>query len=122
MKTIKSALLGTRNLNDSNESALLINLRDILKAHRELILSRLISDIPTYLDYKFNIRPDKAMYQRVKQELMVLKNSGVDLDNYSAFVNQVLSQPVTQLTNEPFYKEIDSVLQFHVRPAVMKIF
>ena len=39
MKTIKSALLGSKSIIDKNPDALLFQLKEILKAHRELILN-----------------------------------------------------------------------------------
>jgi hypothetical protein len=50
MKTIKSALLGTKSLIDTNPEVLLVQLKEILKAHRELIINRLMGDLPTYLE------------------------------------------------------------------------
>jgi hypothetical protein len=116
MKTIKSALLGAKSLIDTNEEVILVQLREILKQHRELIIQHLLRDIPTYIDYKFSVKPDKAMVESVKGRLLSLKNSNVELDNYKPIIKTVLSNPVTHLTNEPFYNEIDQYLASHVAP------
>jgi hypothetical protein len=47
MKTIKSALLGTKKIIDSNPDALLFQLKEIIKEHRAVILTRLLGDLPT---------------------------------------------------------------------------
>lgn len=116
MKTIKSALLGAKSLIDTNEEVILVQLKEILKQHRELIIQHLLRDIPTYLTYKFNVKPDKAMIESVKSRLLGLQNSNVELDHYKPIIKTVLSNPVTHLTNEPFYNEIDQDLASYVAP------
>lgn len=120
MKTIKSALLGAKSLIDTTEDVLLAELRDLLKEHRELIINRLIKDLPTYLDYKFNVKTTKQIHETVKHQLLDLKHSRVDLDNYKAVVNQVLTRAVIHLTNEPFYIEIDAYLAPYVKTRELK--
>ncbi len=120
MKTIKSALLGTKSLIDTNPEVILVQLKEILKAHRELIINRLIGDLPTYLDYKFNVKADKKMVEVVKDRLLDLKKSNADLDAYDTIVQQVLNRSVTHLTNEPFYVEIDEYLSQYVKPQQLK--
>jgi len=120
MKTIKSALLGTKSLIDTNPEVLLVQLKEILKAHRELIINRLMGDVPTYLDYKFNVKADKKMVELVKDKLLDLKKSNADLDAYDSIVQQVLNRSVTHLTNEPFYVEIDEYLSQYVKPQQLK--
>ena len=120
MKTIKSALLGAKSLIDTSEDVLLAELRDLLKEHRELIINRLIKDLPTYLDYKFNVKTTKQIHETVKHQLLDLKHSRVDLDNYKAVVNQVLTRAVIHLTNEPFYIQIDAYLAPYVKTRELK--
>lgn len=120
MKTIKSALLGTKSLIDTNPEVLLVQLKEILKAHRELIINRLMSDLPTYLNYKFNVKADKKMLELVKDRLLDLKKSNTDLDTYSSIVQQVLNRSITHLTNEPFYAEIDEYLSPYVKATQLK--
>jgi hypothetical protein len=120
MKTIKSALLGTKQLIDTNPDALLFQLKEVIKSHRELIITRLIGDLPTYLDYKFNLKATKDVMGTVKEKLLELKNSGVDLKEYDAIVQQVLTKAVTHLTNEPFYTEIDEYLSPYVNVKQLK--
>lgn len=120
MKTIKSALLGTKSLIDTNPEVLLVQLKEILKAHRELIINRLLGDLPTYLDYKFNVKADKKMQELVKDKLLDLKKSNADLDTYDSIVQQVLNRSVTHLTNEPFYIEIDEYISQYIKTNQMK--
>ena len=110
MKTIKSALLGTKQLIDTNPDILLLQLKEILKAHRELIITRMMGDLPTYIIYKFEVKPTKNMLEIVKGQLLDLKKGPVDLAKYKLVVQLVLNRAVTHLTNESFYVEIDEYL------------
>jgi len=120
MKTIKSALLGNKQLIDTNPDVLLLQIRDILKEHRELIITRMISDLPTYIIYKFNVKPNRKMVETVKDQLLDLKKGNVDLDKYSNVVQMVLNRAVTHLTNEPFYVEIDEYLEPSIQVSEVK--
>jgi hypothetical protein len=111
MKTIKSALLGSKTLIDRNQEALLFQLQEILKDHRALVITRMLGDLPTYLDYKFQVKANKDLINAVHEKLLTLKNSNADLAKYDGIVQQVLNRPVTHLTNEPFYSELDEYLR-----------
>ena len=115
MKVIKSALLGSKSIIDSNQEAILFQLREIIREHRERIIIRLISDLPTYIDYKFQVKASQRMLDQVKEKLIQLKSSGVDLTIYNSVVQQVLVKANTHLTNEPFYIEIDQYLEPYCR-------
>ncbi len=82
MKTVKSALLGAKQLIDTNEEVLAIQLKEIIKEHRALIITRMIGELPTYLDYKFNFKTDRDSLVKIKDSLLGLKNAGVDLKIY----------------------------------------
>ncbi len=120
MKTVKSALLGSKNLIDTNQEVLLVQLREIIKEHRALIINRLVGELPVYLDFKFQYKPDKDSSLKIKEELMSLKNSVVVLQHYESVVAQLMNRPVVHLTNEPFYQEIDQLLASIVQPNQMK--
>ncbi len=111
MKTVKSALLGAKQLIDTNAEVLIVQLKEIIREHRALIITRMLGELPTYLDYKFNFRTDKDTLIKIKDSLLSLKNSGVDIKTYDNIVQQLLNRAVVHLTNEPFYVEIDEILK-----------
>lgn len=114
MKTVKSALLGAKQLIDTNEDVLVIQLKEIIKEHRALIITRMIGELPIYLDYKFSFKTDKDSLMKIKDSLLSLKNSGVDIKVYDNIVQQLMNRAVVHLTNEPFYIEIDEHLKDYV--------
>jgi hypothetical protein len=120
MKTVKSALLGSKQLIDTNADVLLIQLKEIIKDHRSLVVTRLVSDLPTYLDYKFEMKANKDLLMKIKEQLLDLKNGSVDLKAYDNVVQQLFNRAVVHLTNEPFYKEIDECLSVYVAEKEIK--
>ncbi len=121
MKTIKSALLGAKSIIDHNPDAMLFQLKEIIKEHRALIITRMIGELSVYLDYKFHFKPDKDTLLKIKEQLMQLKNSGVDLKLYDNIVQQLTNRAQVHLTNEPFYHEIDEDLKDFVSSKQMKL-
>jgi hypothetical protein len=110
MKTVKSALLGSKSLIDTNAEVLMLQLKEIIKEHRALIITRMLSELPTYLDYKFHFKTDKDTLMKIKESLLSLKNHGVELKFYDNVVQQLMNRAQVHLTNEPFYNEIDAML------------
>lgn len=123
MKTLKSALLGAKNLDDTHADVFMHQVKDIIRQHRAIIINRLLSDMPTYLDYKFQLsKPTKTQLEQVKDELLSLKNSGVELAYYEVILNQLQTRQVVHLTNEPFYVEIDATVANQVKRHAEKTF
>jgi len=114
MKTIKSALLGAKNIIDTNPAVIEIQLKEILREHRTLIINRILGDISTYIDYKFQVRPTRELVLKVHDLLIARKNEKIDITNYSAILEMVNTRAVVHLTNEPFFREIDSYLGEHL--------
>jgi hypothetical protein len=121
MKTVKSALLGNKQLIDTNSDVLIVQLREIIKEHRSLVITRLMNDLPTYLRFKFETKANKDTIIKVKEQLLDLKDGGVDLKVYDNIVQQLLNRAVVHLTNEPFYKEIDALLSNIVAIKELKL-
>jgi len=94
MKTVKSALLGAKSLIDTNAEVLIIQLKEIIKEHRALIVTRMISELSVYLDYKFQFKAEKESLIIIKENLLLLKNSGVDLKHYDNVVQQLMNRAV----------------------------
>jgi hypothetical protein len=121
MKTVKSALLGTKQLIDTNADVLLIQLKEIIKEHRAIIITRLASEIWTYMDYKFDFKPNREQQLKIKEQLLNIKNGGVDLKDYDKVVQQLMNRAVVHLTNEPFYAEIDETLKQYAKEKELKL-
>jgi len=106
MKTIKTPLF-TRKIEDSNPDVILFQLREILTDYRKSLISRLILDLPTYLDYRFKIKADKKQLEDIREKLYEIKNGSADLSKYDLIVQQVLANESTYISTQLFYHEID---------------
>jgi hypothetical protein len=118
MKIIKSALLGFKKLDDSDPDLLLSQLREVLHQHQEILINRLMSDLPTYLYYRFQLKVTKGEIEEIREKLAYLKNKNVNMETFKEVIHQVQTKPTTHLTNELFYAEIDSLLKLFVKDTV----
>lgn len=121
MKMVKSGLLGNRKLIEGNENAILFQLTQIIKEHRALIIERLVNDIPTYLDFKFQMKPNKDQLVEIKDKLLHLQENGVNLTAYQPIIDQLQTQSVIHLTDKYFFQEIDDVLSALLPSRQLKI-
>jgi len=99
----------------------MVQLRAVIKEHRSLVITRLVNDLPTYLRFKFEVKANNDTIIKIKEQLLELKNGGVDLKVYDNVVQQLLNRAIVHLTNEPFYKEIDELLANIVATKELKL-
>jgi hypothetical protein len=109
MKTIKTAS-GVKRIPPCGEDATLSRIREILSDHRKSLINRLILDLPTYTDYRFNTKPSKEQAPLIIDRLYTLKHSPVDLTKYDTLVQKIMENENTHLDAELFYKEIDAAI------------
>ena len=109
MKRIRIAS-GIRRFDDSDSNATLFRLRDILSEHRNLLITRLTSDLTTYIDYKFNIKATFRQLEAARDSLQALKNSVLDLEKYNDIIEHCYHHEMTYVGTEPFMQEIDENL------------
>ena len=120
MKTIKTPLF-TRKIEDSNPDVILFQLREILTDYRKSLISRLILDLPTYLDYRFKIKADKKQLEDIREKLYEIKNGSADLSKYDVIVQQVLANESTYISTRPFYQEIDRNISSYLSEAPLTL-
>ena len=113
MKTVKTPLF-TRKIEDSNPDVILFQLREILTDYRKSLISRLILDLPTYLDYRFKIKADKKQLEDIREKLYEIKNGSADLSKYDLIVQQVLANESTYVSTRLFYQEIDRIISSYL--------
>ncbi len=120
MKTIKTPLF-TRKIEDSDPDVILFQLREILTEYRRNLITRLILDLPTYLDYRFKIKADKKQLDDIREKLFDLKNASVDLARYDGIVQQVRAGDSTYVGTSPFYHEIDKGISAYLSEVQMSL-
>lgn len=120
MKIIRT-LNGVKRIEDSDANILLLKVRQILDEQRNGLITRLITDLGSYIDYKFRVRPDAQQLEAIKDKLYSLKNSGLDLEKYNTLLQHVLDHDTTYINAEPFYREIDENISWHLNAAQLKL-
>ncbi|HEY0656538.1 MAG TPA: hypothetical protein VGD65_25570 [Chryseosolibacter sp.] len=120
MKTLRT-LQGIRRIEDSDPNVMLLKVRQILDEQRNNLITRLVSDLASYIDYKFRVRPDARQLEAIREKLFSLRNSGLDLERYDTILQHVMDHDSTYLTAEPFYKEIDENIGWHLNLSQLKL-
>ena len=78
---------------------------------------RILSDLPTYLQFKFYAKVDKGTHEMLKDKLFVLSNSKVNLDRYDDIVQGIKSNSSYRVPSRQFFEEIDMLLDAEVNPS-----
>lgn len=120
MKTIKTAL-GVKRIEDRDQHLALLQLRELLDAHRNILINRLMADLPAYLDYKFSTRINQRQLEVLKDKLSFMKNASVDMDKYDFIYQHMLENEATYVPAEPFYKEIDENIGWYLNDNQLKL-
>lgn len=120
MKTVKIAL-GVKRIEDRDKHLALLQLRDLLDAHRNALINRLMADLPTYLDYRFGTRISEKQLGVLKDKLSFMKNASVDMDKYDFIYQHMLAHQATHVPSEPFYREIDENIGTYLNDDQLKL-
>ena len=120
MKTVRT-VLGIKKIEDNDHQVTIMKLREILDAHRGVLITRMIADLPSYIDYKFNIKVNSQQLETIKEKLSFMKNSSVDMDKYGFILKEVLSHDSTYIATGPFYKEIDDNISWYLNESQLKL-
>lgn len=120
MKTVRT-VLGIKKIEDNDHQVTIMKLREILDAHRGVLITRMIADLPSYIDYKFNTKVNSQQLETIKEKLSFMKNSSVDMDKYGFILKEVLSHDSTYIATGPFYKEIDDNISWYLNESQLKL-
>ena len=98
---------GIKKIEDSDAHTALFKLLDVLMEHRSVLITRLVSDLSGYIDYKFRTRINNRQLETIREHLYSLKNSALDLERYHEIIEHFQAHYTTYITSAPFFKEID---------------
>jgi hypothetical protein len=80
-----------------------------------------LSDLPTYLQFKFYAKVSKEMQGILRDKLFELSNSKVNLDRYDRIVQKIKHSTNYRVPSQEFFKEIDSLLDAILNPSQLSI-
>lgn len=118
MNTIRNIRIATgmKRIELGNENMAMLQIGDVLRQHRDSLITSLLSDLSTYINYKFSAPPAKEQLQKIRSRLVDLKNAGISLAKYGDVISEVLENETTYIKSEIFYQEINEVIGEELNP------
>jgi hypothetical protein len=120
MKSVRIAST-VKHLDEVETNITLFQIREILNEHRSTLIMRILSDLPTYLGFKFNRKVEKEKQLEIRDKLFALSNSIVSLDKYDTVVHQILINKNYTVPSQPFFHEIDVLLDAELHPSQLTL-
>ncbi|MEQ9592469.1 MAG: hypothetical protein RLN86_07720 [Cyclobacteriaceae bacterium] len=111
MKFIKSSFLGSRCVRAHDPNIQLFQVRAILNLHRDALVDRVLSDLPTYIEYKFHCKASRHELALIFDGLKQLKLRDVDLEFYEPIIKSLKRRDELKLNNEYFFLELDEFIR-----------
>ena len=113
MKTIKSPYLGLQRIEAKDPHVQLFQFRNVLNAHRDRLIHRVVKDLPRYLYCRFEATASRPDLDNLSEKLLALTRENVDLDKYGSIVDHFQRRSAVELTNPIFFEEIDSFIAWN---------
>ena len=120
MKSVRTAST-VKHIEEGDERVTLFRIQEILSEHRSTLVMGILSDLPTYLQFKFYTKVDKEMQGILRDKLFELSNSKVSLDRYLDIVHEIEKNSNFRVPSQEFFREIDSVLDQVLNPTQLKL-
>ena len=120
MKSVRIAST-VKHIEEGDERVTLFRIQEILSEHRSTLVMGILSDLPTYLQFKFYTKVDKEMQGILRDKLFELSNSKVSLDRYLDIVHEIERNTNFRVPSQEFFREIDSVLDQVLNPTQLKL-
>lgn len=112
---------GVKRIELGNENMAMLQIGDVLKAHRQILIDSMLSDLSSYIRYQFGTPATKDQLQQIKNKLLDLKNSAINLARYSEMISDVMVNETTHVRSEPFYLEINEVIGEEMNPSQLRL-
>lgn len=112
---------GVKKIDLGNENMAMLQIGDVLKEHRQILINSMLSDLPSYIRYQFRMPATKEQLQQIKTKLLDLKNSAINLSRYGDTVSDVMAKESSHVRSEPFYLEINEVIGEEMNPSQLRL-
>jgi hypothetical protein len=86
-----------------------------------MLIAGILTDLPTYLQFKFYTKVDKEKQELLRGSLMTLSNSKVNLDRYLDIVHEIERNSNYRVPSQDFFKEIDTLLDSILNPTQLRL-
>lgn len=120
MKSVRIAST-VKHIEEADHNITLFRIQEILSEHRTMLITGILTDLPTYLQFKFYTKVDKETQGILRDKLFELSNSKVNLDRYAAIVQEIKTNSNYRVPSQEFFREIDSVLDGALNPSQLTL-
>lgn len=120
MKSVRIAST-VKHIEESDQNVTLFRIQEILSEHRSALIMRILSDLPTYLQFKFYTKVDKDVQGILRDKLFELSNSKINLDRYGEIVQEINRKNSYRVPSQDFFTEIDSLLDAELNPSQLTL-
>lgn len=120
MKSVRIAST-VKHIEEADQTITLFRIQEILSEHRATLIMRILSDLPTYLQFKFYTKVDKETQGMLRDKLFELSNSKVNLDRYHEIVEEIKRNSSYRVGSQEFFKEIDTLLDAYLNPSQLQL-
>lgn len=118
MKSVRIAST-VKHIEEGDQRVTLFRIQEILSEQRAMLITGILSDLPTYLQFKFYTKVDKEMQGILRDQLFELSNSKVN--RYLDIVHEIEKNSNYRVPSQEFFKEIDSLLDSVLNPTQLKL-
>jgi hypothetical protein len=116
MKSVRIAST-VKHIEEADQNITLFRIQEILSEHRAMLITGILTDLPTYLKFKCYSKVEKEMQGILKDKLLELANSKVNLDRYHEIVEQIKNNNNYRVPSSNFLHEIDILLDSALNPT-----
>ena len=120
MKSVRIAST-VKHIEEADPTVTLFRIQEILSEHRSTLIMGILSDLPTYLQFKFYTKVDKEMQGILRDKLFELSNSKVSLDRYLDIVHEIEKNSSFRVPSQEFFREIDGLLDSVLNPSQLML-
>jgi hypothetical protein len=120
MKSIRIAST-VKHIEEGDERVTLFRIQEILSEHRSTLIMGILSDLTTYLQFKFYTKVDKETQGILRDRLFELSNSKVNLDRYLDIVHEIEKNSNFRVPSQEFFREIDGLLDSVLNPSQLML-
>ena len=120
MKSVRIAST-VKHIEEADHNVTLFRIQEILSEHRSTLIMGILSDLLTYLQFKFYTKVDKEKQELLRAKLMELSNLKVNLDRYLDIVHEIEKNSNYRVPSQEFFKEIDSLLDSVLNPTQLRL-
>ncbi len=112
---------GMKKIELGNENMAMLQIGDVLKQHRDALITSMLSDLVTYIKYQFQAPPTKEQLEKIRHRLLDLRNSALSVARYNPLVADILENDTTYVRSGPFYHEINEVIGEELNPSQLTL-